>query len=341
MALSRQQLEESLSKEAEAKKTLEARLREEEVASMAGNAAIREMTLAKERSEETIRGETDARMMLEARLREAEAARSRDSVVIKDLVAANQMSNEKLSKEAEAKKSLEARLKELEAAKIQDEPALKQSELIRKEADERLKAEMEARRVLEARLREYDEAKGADKDAVRRLEEAIKEAEAKLARETESKKELEREIARITREAEALRKEFGHEASSAALQKELAGLNQNIREKLNKGEVSAEEIVKLMQVGDTLGFYVIRKGDTLWKISKEVYKNPYMWPLLYRYNVSRLKGPDIIRPGQIVIVYKDAAKSEANDAVRKARLRGDWKKWNDEQKKRWIEEWTR
>ena len=114
----------------------------------------------------------------------------------------------------------------------------------------------------------------------------------------------------------------------------------SIAMKLKRGEIKAEDVIRLMRVDDVLGFYIVKRGDTLWRIAKkEAYGNPMMWPLLYRYNMSRLKHPDLIRPGNILIIVKDVSKDEARDALRKARLRGDWKKWSDSDRKAWLEDW--
>jgi hypothetical protein len=65
-----------------------------------------------------------------------------------------------------------------------------------------------------------------------------------------------------------------------------------------------------------------------------------MWPLLYRYNITRMKNPDKIEPEDILIVIKDAGLRETRDAVRKAKSRGDWRKWTDGDRKNWIENWV-
>ncbi len=72
--------------------------------------------------------------------------------------------------------------------------------------------------------------------------------------------------------------------------------------------------------------YVIKKGDTLWKISakKEVFGNPRMWPLLYKYNIFAVAGPDTIKPDIKLIIKRDVSGKEAADAVKKTNARGKW-----------------
>lgn len=48
--------------------------------------------------------------------------------------------------------------------------------------------------------------------------------------------------------------------------------------------------------------YQVQKGDTLQKISDNFYGTTKNWPLLYKANRDKLKGPDEIKPGQILII---------------------------------------
>ncbi len=44
--------------------------------------------------------------------------------------------------------------------------------------------------------------------------------------------------------------------------------------------------------------------DTLWRIAgfKDVYNNPYLWPLLWQRNKEQLDNPDLLHPGQKLLV---------------------------------------
>jgi nucleoid-associated protein YgaU len=48
------------------------------------------------------------------------------------------------------------------------------------------------------------------------------------------------------------------------------------------------------------GFYIVKKGDTLWGISKksEIYGDPLKWRKLYENNKDVIKNPDLIYPNQ-------------------------------------------
>ncbi|KAA0257238.1 LysM peptidoglycan-binding domain-containing protein [Deferribacter autotrophicus] len=43
--------------------------------------------------------------------------------------------------------------------------------------------------------------------------------------------------------------------------------------------------------------YIIKKGDTLWDISKKFYDDNFKWPLIWKYNVT-INNPDLIYPKQ-------------------------------------------
>ncbi len=46
--------------------------------------------------------------------------------------------------------------------------------------------------------------------------------------------------------------------------------------------------------------YSVVKGDCLWWIAeyKQIYNDPFMWPLIYKANKSQINNPDLIFPGQ-------------------------------------------
>lgn len=46
--------------------------------------------------------------------------------------------------------------------------------------------------------------------------------------------------------------------------------------------------------------YVVEKGDTLQKISQKFYGTTKNWKNIYEANSDKLKGPDQIRPGQVL-----------------------------------------
>jgi hypothetical protein len=51
--------------------------------------------------------------------------------------------------------------------------------------------------------------------------------------------------------------------------------------------------------------YVVKKGDSLWKISGKVYGNPLKWPRIYRANKDKIKHPNRIYPNQVLTIPWD------------------------------------
>ena len=46
--------------------------------------------------------------------------------------------------------------------------------------------------------------------------------------------------------------------------------------------------------------YVVKKGDSLWKIAGKVYHNPLKWPRIYRANKEKIKNPNRIFANQFL-----------------------------------------
>lgn len=48
--------------------------------------------------------------------------------------------------------------------------------------------------------------------------------------------------------------------------------------------------------------YVVKKGDSLWKIAGKVYGNPLKWHRIYRANKDKIKNPNRIYAGQVLTI---------------------------------------
>lgn len=63
---------------------------------------------------------------------------------------------------------------------------------------------------------------------------------------------------------------------------------------------------KQVKYGEEPGTYVVkynpRDRDCLWKISQRTYGNPRLWPLIYVANKDKIRDPDLIFPGQVLII---------------------------------------
>lgn len=73
--------------------------------------------------------------------------------------------------------------------------------------------------------------------------------------------------------------------------------------------------------------YSVARGDHLWGISSKpaIYGNPYQWPLIYKANRDKIKDADLITPGQVFNINRNASKGEVDAAVKHAKTRGEWK----------------
>ncbi|MGB8359686.1 MAG: peptidoglycan-binding protein LysM [Bacteroidales bacterium] len=49
-------------------------------------------------------------------------------------------------------------------------------------------------------------------------------------------------------------------------------------------------------------FYTVKKGDYLSKIAKEVYGDAKKYPIIFDANKPMLKDPDLIYPGQVLVI---------------------------------------
>lgn len=67
--------------------------------------------------------------------------------------------------------------------------------------------------------------------------------------------------------------------------------------------------------------YQVGQDETLWMIAarREIYGDPFLWPLLYQANRDQIKDPRQIYPGQILSIPRDITGQEQEEAREKAR----------------------
>ena len=72
--------------------------------------------------------------------------------------------------------------------------------------------------------------------------------------------------------------------------------------------------------------YIVQSGDHLWGISgqAQVYGDSYQWPLLYKRNRDDIYDPDLIYPGQVLHIDREANEQQIQLAIDHAKTRGTW-----------------
>jgi nucleoid-associated protein YgaU len=70
------------------------------------------------------------------------------------------------------------------------------------------------------------------------------------------------------------------------------------------GGESPTDIVANIKVADTSVFHrhTVKSGETLGKIAKHYYGNPSKYQVIFKANSDILKNPDLIHPGQELII---------------------------------------
>ncbi|MFH0974945.1 MAG: hypothetical protein V1874_04085 [Spirochaetota bacterium] len=63
--------------------------------------------------------------------------------------------------------------------------------------------------------------------------------------------------------------------------------------------------------------YNPKSRDCLWRIAMNVYKDARLWPLIYMANKDHIKDPDLIFPGQKLVVPAIPSKSEVKESKEK------------------------
>lgn len=83
--------------------------------------------------------------------------------------------------------------------------------------------------------------------------------------------------------------EFSEERR-AELERELAAV---------KAQLAAYQQQPATSGGTT---YTVVKGDSLWKIAKKHYGDPLKWPVIYNANKDKIRNPNRIYPGQVLVI---------------------------------------
>ena len=154
----------------------------------------------------------------------------------------------------------------------------------------------------------------AEDEARKRTEEEARlkaEEEARAKAKEEAKRRADEE-ARLKAEEEVRLK------AEAKAAEEAAKAEEETRAKAKEEAKAAEALEKAS--------HEVVKGESLWKIAKhkDVYENPFMWPLIYKANHDKINDPDLIYPKQVFSIPQDFSSAEKDKATHHAKHRGEW-----------------
>lgn len=66
---------------------------------------------------------------------------------------------------------------------------------------------------------------------------------------------------------------------------------------------------------------IIRRGDTLWQISRRVYGAGLRYTTIYLANREQIENPDLIRPGQVFGVPDETLSEEESREIHRKHMR--------------------
>ncbi len=127
-------------------------------------------------------------------------------------------------------------------------------------------------------------------------------------------------------------KELSEAALVKAREAEVLAKDQETSRRSQVGQTAQQQAQQIADPGATPRPYptshVVIKGESLWWIAeyKQIYNDPFQWPLIYKANRSKIQDPDLIFPGQ---EFKITRRPELTDdmvreAITFARNRGAW-----------------
>ena len=89
---------------------------------------------------------------------------------------------------------------------------------------------------------------------------------------------------------------------------------------LQEGESILKETLVVVEEVSYADRHVVKKGECLWWIAqyKDIYNDPFQWPIIYDANSNLINNPDLIYPSQIFSIPR---KGYTIEEVKEARKR--------------------
>jgi nucleoid-associated protein YgaU len=125
-----------------------------------------------------------------------------------------------------------------------------------------------------------------EKAAAEAAKKEAEEAHARAAQEAEAKAVEAAAIAKAEAEAKAAEAAAKAKAEAAAEADQL------------RQELEAERAARREQAQAKASTYVVKSGDSLSKIAKEILGDAKRWPEIFEANKDKIKDPNLIHPGQ-------------------------------------------
>ena len=85
---------------------------------------------------------------------------------------------------------------------------------------------------------------------------------------------------------------------------------------IGTGITAAPPTVTAPKLENVASAVIIRRGDTLWRISRRVYGRGVRYSTIYLANQDQIEDPDLIWPGQVFTVPKKTEEGETADLER-------------------------
>lgn len=164
---------------------------------------------------------------------------------------------------------------------------------------------------LEAKLADVRSKIASTEDEILKLVEATKESRDAYSRELDAIDNRIKALAALSND-----ELFARRAELDVIEADLNKLRMNklslLPENARRIEGMVAQIDKLRKVQPTTQTYTVgtwaKDRDCLWNIAKKksIYDNPFKWPTIYNANKDKIRDPNLIYPGQVLTIPKDA-----------------------------------